>query len=365
MRPRKWSGLDTHADPETSRARQGAGGRSPADARHRLPGRPTPSGEERRGARPRPLKTPEHRLSPQRRSTVRKRGLYFRASLKEGGAGWVLLACGGRRDLLHRRRQVALTGQLGAGLLGLGGGRQARWEGELGAGLLGLGVGRQACCCGGPGPHPPGTPRARTRASRRDPGPWPPALSRRACRLSTSPAPAGSSAAFWVWAGASPRSFSGSAFSLRGRSAEDPGGPPGGPGAGGAPPSREPALGTGLGPSPPPRPSHPPIAARAAGASGCASSRRSTSSSRASACLSGGGRGVVGGAGAPTGRPGPAPAPGPSPTFEEQLLLAALKGTDLPGQSPLQHLLGERGALSLQLSWSSPPPRLSESPYLN
>lgn len=121
MRPRKWSGLDTHADPETSRARQGAGGRSPAEARHRLPGRPTPSGEERRGARPRPLKTPEHRLSPQRRSTVRKRGLYFRASLKEGGAGWVLLACGGRRDQLHRRRQVALTGELGAGLLGCAG----------------------------------------------------------------------------------------------------------------------------------------------------------------------------------------------------------------------------------------------------
>lgn len=144
-----------------------------------------------------------------------------------------------------------------------------------------------------------------------------------------------------------------------------PGGPPGGPGARGAPPSREPALGTGLGPSPPPRPSHPPIAARAAGTSGCAGSRRSTSSSRASACLSGGGRGVVGGAGAPAGRPGPAPAPGPSPTFDEQLLLAALQGTDLPGQSPLQHLLGERGALSLQLSWSSPPPRVSESPYLN
>ena len=123
MRPRKWSGLDTHTDTETFRARQGAGGRRPAEAPPRLPGRPTPAGEARSGARPRPRpsKTPEHRLSPQRRSRVRKRGLYFRASLKEGGAGWVLLAWGCRRDQLHRWRQVALTGELGAGLLGGGG----------------------------------------------------------------------------------------------------------------------------------------------------------------------------------------------------------------------------------------------------
>ena len=38
-----------------------------------------------------------------------------------------------------------------------------------------------------------------------------------------------------------------------------------------------------------------------------------------------------------------------TPTFGEQLLLAALQGTDLPGQSLLQHLRGKRGALFVQM----------------
>ena len=290
MRPRKWSRLDTQTDTETSRAHQGAGGRSPAEAPPRLPGRPTPSGEERSGAlprpRPRPSKTPEHRLSPQTRSTVRKRGLYFRASLKEGGAGWVLLAWGCRQDQFHRWRQVALTGELGAGLLGCGG-RES--------GLLGRGAGGPACWGWGAGVWPAGagpfsTPRGRPAPARAPPAGTPGPR----CPLCLG-APAGP---LPLQSRPGPLECSGS-----GR------GPP--PGVSPAPPSacregalrtpagppaREPALGAGLGPSPPPRPSHLQIAARAARASGGASSCRSTSSSRASACLSGGGRGVVGGA---------------------------------------------------------------------
>ena len=105
-----------------------------------------------------------------------------------------------------------------------GAGVRPAGKGSGGAGLLGLGGGRLACW-GRPVLHPPRTPCARTRASRRDPGPSLPALSRCACRPSTSPEPSRSSGVLWVWAGASPRSFSGSAFSLQGRGAEDPRGP--------------------------------------------------------------------------------------------------------------------------------------------
>lgn len=346
MRPWKWSGLGTQADTEPSRAF--------AEQRRPEPAKGLVGGVRRGPAQaawsPRPLRRREER-STTPTPTLKDPGAQTEPAEEEHGPQtWPLFPgeLEGRwgrvehRDQLRRRRQVALTGELEAGLLGRGSGVRP----------TGRGSGGQACW-GGPGPHPRGRP-----ASARAPPAGTPDARRPLCLgapagslpLQRRPGPLGCSGS----GRGPPLRVSLAPLSACGEGAlRIPGSPQGGPGAGGALPSRETALGAGLGPSPPPRPSHPPVTARAAGASGGASSRRSTSSSRASACLSGGGRGVVGGAGAPAGRPGPAPAPGPGPTFGEQLLLAALQGTDLPGQSPLQHLR-ERGALSLQLSSWSP-----------
>lgn len=114
-------------------------------------------------------------------------------------------------------------------------------------------------------------------------------------------------------------------------------------------------------PSPSPRcpfPAHASFTAGAPSTTGGKRSRCSTCCSLARAKFSAGGRGVRAGPGAPASRPRPfGPPLRGSHTFSEQLLLASLQGTDLPGQSLLQHLRGERRGLSLRLSdlLTSPP----------
>lgn len=106
----------------------------------------------------------------------------------------------------------------------------------------------------------------------------------------------------------------------------------------------------------PPFPSHPSFTALAPSTSGGELSRRSTSRSLARTSLPAGGR--ASGAGP---RPGHMPLPRPTwrgrLTLREQLLLAPLQGTDLPGQSLLQHLPGQRGGLPVWMSsWLHGPP---------
>ena len=176
------------------------------EAPPRLP-EPLPLLPERGRARPPPPIAPVAQAQPESWKMVRKRRLYFRAGL-EGRWGRVgPTGLGGRQGQLRRRRQVALAGELGAGLRGLGvrlwdPGARPRWPAP---------------------PFPcPRPPRGRP-APAHPPLRGAPGTSRPLCLgpsglhpgLSTSPAR--SSGVVWFWAGTCPPSFSSSAFSLRRR----------------------------------------------------------------------------------------------------------------------------------------------------
>lgn len=316
------------------------------EAPPRLP-EPLPLLPERGRARPPPPMTPVAQTQPGSWRMLRKRRLYFRAAL-EGRWGRVgPTGLGARQGQLRRRRQVALAWELGAVLRGLGvrlwgPGARPRWpappfpcphrpedalhpHSPLSEGLR---IPAPARCVSARLASIPGSLPLR-------PGPLGWSESGRGPAPRVSPAPPSA-----CGEGSEERRKREGVWRGHREEATDTLSPedcprrprPSGRGRRGG------VGGADLGPplllSPLTRLSLP---GRSGPRAASAAASPPSPALPAPASLRVGGASWAG-PGAPACRPGSDPTPRRSPTFGEQLLLAALQGTDLPGQSLLQHL---------------------------